>query len=304
MKKGLLLLCLAFPFVMLQAQTVIFSDNFDSYTAGQLLCTQNNTDWTTWSNAPGTAEDAYISTEQAVSGSNSLKIEGTSDIMYLFNNRTTGVFDIDFNYYVPSSGNGAYFNIQHYTQPGQDWAFECRFHSSGMGYLFQNGELSNFSFPADTWFPIKVHIDLDNDSLAIFLNGESVETWPFSYTDSGDSGICQLGLLNFFAGSAMPNTPGTYYVDDFVFTQLSTTGIEAYSNNSSIRLYPNPATDMLNIRSDNEILKASIMNIDGQVVKSISGNFNNIGISDLSNGLYFVNICTENGTETLKFIKK
>ncbi len=288
---------------MLQAQTVIFSDNFDSYTAGQQLCTQNNTDWTTWSNAPGGDEDAYISTEQAVSGSNSLKIEGTSDIMYMFNNRTTGVYDIDFNYYVPSSGEGAYFNIQHYTQPGQDWAFECRFHSSGMGYLIQNGELSYFSFPADTWFPIKVHIDLDNDSLAIFLNGESVETWPFSYTDSGDSGICQLGLLNFFAGSAMPNTPGTYYVDDFVFTQLSPTGIKEY-NSSNIRLYPNPATALLSISSEKDIQHAEIMNIDGQLVKTISGHFHNVGISDLSDGLYFVKVYTEAGVETLKFVKK
>ena len=288
---------------MLQAQTVIFSDNFDSYTAGQQLCTQNNTNWTTWSNAPGGDEDAYISTEQAVSGSNSLKIEGSSDIMYMFNNRTTGVYDIDFNYYVPSSGEGAYFNIQHYTQPGQDWAFECRFHSSGMGYLIQNGELSYFSFPADTWFPIKVHIDLDNDSLAIFLNGESVETWPFSYTDSGDSGICQLGLLNFFAGSAMPNTPGTYYVDDFVFTQLSPTGIKEY-NSSNIRLYPNPATALLSISSEKEIQHAEIMNIDGQLVKTISGHFHNVGISDLSDGLYFVKVYTEAGVETLKFVKK
>jgi hypothetical protein len=303
MKKSLLLFCLAFPFVMLQAQTVIFSDNFDNYTAGQQLCTQNNTDWTTWSNAPGTAEDAYISTEQSVSGSNSLKIEGSSDIMYLFDNRTTGAFDIDFNYYVLSSGKGAYFNIQHYTQPGQDWAFECRFHNSGAGYLLQNGELSNFSFPADTWFPIKVHIDLDNDSLAIFIDGESIETWPFSYTDSGDGGICQLGLLNFFAGSAMPNTPGTYYVDDFVFTQLSPTGIKEH-NSSDIRLYPNPATDLLSISSEKEIQHAEIMNIDGQLVKSISGQFNSIGISDLSNGFYFVKVYTENGTETIKFIKK
>ena len=294
---------MAFPFVMLQAQTVIFSDNFDSYTAGQQLCTQNNTDWTTWSNAPGTAEDAYISTEQAVSGSNSLKIEGSSDIMYLFNNQTTGAFEIDFNYYVPSEGNGAYFNIQHYTQPGQDWAFECRFHNNGMGFLLQNGELSYFSYPADTWFPIKVRIDLDNDSLAIILNGESVETWPFSYTDSGDSGICQLGLLNFFAGSAMPNTPGTYYVDDFVFSQIPSTGIKTY-NSSSIRLYPNPATELLNISSENEILNIGIYNVEGQLVKYVSDHFNSIGISDLSNGIYFVKVYTENGTETLKFIKK
>ena len=303
MKKSLLLLCLAFPFVMLQAQTVIYSDNFDSYTAGQQLCTQNGTNWGTWNNTPGTAEDAYISTEQAVSGSNSLKIEGTSDIIYRFNNQTSGVYEIDFNYYVPSSGNGAYFNIQHFTQPGQEWAFECAFYINGMAYLNQAQNPVTFNFPNDAWFPVKIVIDLDNDDVTLLINGESVETSPFSYTAENENGTCQLGSINFFAGSAMPNASGTYYVDDIVVSQLPATGIQEHSN-SSIRLYPNPATDLLNISSEKEIQHAEIMNIDGQLVKTISSQFNSIGISDLSDGLYFVKIYTENGTETLKFIKK
>ncbi|MCQ2279655.1 MAG: hypothetical protein MJZ49_02490 [Bacteroidales bacterium] len=113
MKKCLSFFCLLVAVMALQAQTVIFTDNFDSYTAGQRLCSQNNTDWTTWSNAPGGIEDAYISTEQAVSGSNSLKITGNNDIIYRFSNQTSGVFDVEFKYYVPSSGQGAYFSLQH-----------------------------------------------------------------------------------------------------------------------------------------------------------------------------------------------
>lgn len=303
MKKQLLLLCLAFPFVMLQAQTVIFSDNFDSYTAGQQLCTQNNTDWDTWNNNPGSGEDAYISTEQAVSGSNSLKIEGTNDLIYRFDNQTTGVYEIDFNYYVPSDGSGAYFNIQHYTQPGVQWAFECAFYINGMAYLNQAQNPVTFNFPNDAWFPVKIVIDLDNDDVTLLINGESVETSPFSYTAENENGTCQLGSINFFAGSAMPNASGTYYVDDFVVTQLPSTGIEEHSN-SAIRIYPNPATDVLNISSDNEILNAEILNIDGQLVKTISGNYRNVGISELSNGLYFVNVYTANGKVTHKFIKK
>jgi hypothetical protein len=288
---------------MLQAQTVLFSDNFDSYTAGQQLCTQNNTDWVTWTNIPGSTEDAYITTEQAASGSNSLKIEGSSDLIYRFDNQTTGVYEIDFNYYIASVGSGAYFNIQHYTQPGVQWAFECAFSTYGVAYLRQNENLVTFSFPNDTWFPIKVVIDLDNDSLAIFINGESLETAPFSYTADGNNGVCQLGSLNFFAGSANPNTSGTYYVDDFVVTQLPTSGIEVLNDNI-ISIYPNPATDLLNISSDNEILNAEIINIDGQLVKSVSNHFNSIGISELSNGFYFVNVYTETGKKTYKFIKK
>lgn len=220
MKKFLLLFCLAFPFVMIQAQNVIFSDNFDSYTAGQKLCSQNNTDWTTWSNAPGGSEDAVISTEQASSGSNSLKVTGTNDIIYRFSNQTSGVFDIDFNYYVPSSGSGAYFNLQHYYNPGIEWAFESFLYNSGTGYITINGSNTNFSFPINSWFPVKIHVDLDNNSATLTVNNTDVTTWTFSNTSDNTSGICQLGSVNFYAG-APNNGSGTYYVDDFVFSEIS-----------------------------------------------------------------------------------
>ena len=220
MKKVLFLFCLAVTCVMLQAQTVVYSDNFDSYTAGQKLCSQNNTNWTTWSNTPGSAEDAVISTEQANTPSNSLKITGGNDIIYRFSNQTSGVFDIDFKYYVPSSGNGAYFNVQHYYNPGMEWAFESFLYNSGTGYVKINGANTNFSFPSNAWFPIKIHVDLDNNSASLTVNNTDVLTWTFSNTADNASGICQLGSVNFYAGA--PNdASGTYYVDDFVFTEIS-----------------------------------------------------------------------------------
>ena len=55
MKKILLSLMFVFAATSLMfAQTVVFSDNFDSYTAGSHLA-QSNSAWTTWSNAPAVA---------------------------------------------------------------------------------------------------------------------------------------------------------------------------------------------------------------------------------------------------------
>ena len=221
MKKLVLFVCLMCGMMAaLQAQNVVFSDNFDSYTAGQKLCSQNNTDWTTWSNSPGSAEDAVISTEQASSGSNSLKITGSNDIIYRFSNQTTGVFDVEFDYYIPSTGSGAYFNIQHYYNPGVQWAFECYFTNSGTGYISVASNTYNFSMPNNAWFPVKVHIDLDQDSITVTVNNVDVQTWPFSYESNTVNGINQLGSINFYAG-APNNATGTYYVDNFTFTEIS-----------------------------------------------------------------------------------
>ena len=190
MKKLVLFVCLMCGMMAaLQAQNVVFSDNFDSYTAGQKLCSQNNTDWTTWSNSPGSAEDAVISTEQASSGSNSLKITGSNDIIYRFSNQTTGVFDVEFDYYIPSTGSGAYFNIQHYYNPGVQWAFECYFTNNGTGYIDVANNTYNFTMPNDAWFHVKAHIDLDMDSITVTVNNVDVHTWPFSYESNSVNGI-------------------------------------------------------------------------------------------------------------------
>jgi len=57
-------------------------DNMDSYVAGQYLALQSD-DWTTWSGTPGGADDGYVVDELAFSGSNSLKVEGsTTDLVH------------------------------------------------------------------------------------------------------------------------------------------------------------------------------------------------------------------------------
>ena len=199
------------------AQTVVFSDNFDSYTAGSHLA-QSSSAWTTWSDTPGSSEDGVISTAQAASAPNSLYITGANDQLYPFGNYTTGHYTLTFNYYVPSTGNGAYFNIQHILL--QQWALECYFNSTGGGYLSVGGTEYNFTSPTDAWFPMEFDVDMDNDQATLTVNNELVHTWPFSYQQGNTNGVNQLAGINFYAG-APNNASGSYYVDDFVVTEVS-----------------------------------------------------------------------------------
>ena len=64
------------------SQTIVFADNFDTYTASQQLACQNPTVWTTWAGNPCNAtEDAYISNVYSFSGGNSLVIRQNNDIV-------------------------------------------------------------------------------------------------------------------------------------------------------------------------------------------------------------------------------
>ena len=218
MKKGLLFFLLMFAAVSFTfAQTVVFSDNFDSYTAGSHLA-QSNSAWTTWSSAPGSSEDGVISSTQAASAPNSLYITGSNDQLYPFGNYTTGHYTLTFNYYVPSTGNGGYFNIQHILK--NQWALECYFNSTGGGYLSVGGQEYNFSSPTNAWFPIEFDVDMDNDQASLTVNNVAVHTWPFSYQQGNTNGVNQLAGINFYAG-APNNATGTYYVDDFIVTEVS-----------------------------------------------------------------------------------
>jgi len=200
------------------AQTVVFSDNFDSYTAGSHLA-QSNSAWTTWNNAPGGSEDGVISTAQAASVPNSLCISGSNDQVYPFGNYTTGHYIVTFNMYIPSSGNGGYFNIQHVLL--QQWSYECYFYNNGSGYLKVGGSTINFTYPSNEWFPVVMDVDMDQDQTSLTINNVLVNSWPFHYTaDATTGGVNQLAGIDLYAG-APNNLSGTYYVDDFVVTELS-----------------------------------------------------------------------------------
>jgi hypothetical protein len=240
MKKYLLSLMLMFAVCICgMAQTIVFSDNFDSYTVGNHLA-QSNSAWTTWSHLPGSAEDGIISNDQAVSTPNSLFISGSNDQVYPFGNYTTGHYLVSFNYFVPSTGNGAYFNIQHVLL--QEWAFSCNFYNNGDGYLKVGNAMYTFTCPSDTWFPIAFDLDMDNDQASLTINNTPVHTWPFHYQELDTNGTNQLAGINLYAGSPNSGVSGTYYVDDFVVTELSAAQVGEFDvsiDNITVSMAPN-----------------------------------------------------------------
>jgi len=66
----------------LSAQTVVFEENFDSFTAGEGIAAQSD-DFYTW-NSADTGTDAGVSDSYASSGANSVEVSfaGGSDVVY------------------------------------------------------------------------------------------------------------------------------------------------------------------------------------------------------------------------------
>lgn len=69
---------------------------------------------------------------------------------------------------------------------------------------------------------------------------------------------------------------------------------------SNLRVYPNPTTGILNIKSDNRIISAQLVNLAGQVVveSAINGNQGAINTSELNQGIYMLKLTSEKGVVT------
>jgi len=71
-------------------------------------------------------------------------------------------------------------------------------------------------------------------------------------------------------------------------------------------IYPNPASDKLNIKAKTQISNVEILNLLGQAMGSYKVNSNDaqIDIASLSAGTYFVRVTIDNASKVYKFIKK
>ena len=92
---------------------------------------------------------------------------------------------------------------------------------------------------------------------------------------------------------------------------LDKTNVDEFAllNQTHLLVYPNPATDVLNINISNSSFKNSevvVYNISGaEVIKTNMANTNaQLNIETLSNGVYFVKVSNQNGfNKTVKFVK-
>lgn len=83
---------------------------------------------------------------------------------------------------------------------------------------------------------------------------------------------------------------------------LSITGQNMLSN--KIKIYPNPAKDILQIEvSENiEIQEITLINLEGKPIKNQTGSFESIDVADLPVETYFIRIKTNHGVLTEKII--
>ncbi|MEN6578468.1 MAG: hypothetical protein ABFD90_19135, partial [Phycisphaerales bacterium] len=173
---------------------VWFSDGFEGYEAGSDLHGQAG--WKGWQNTA--TAGAPASNVRAFSGTNSVEVVGSADLVHEFD-VAGGVVEFSIMQYIPSGTTGTTFVIlmNQYDDPGAtlDWSTQTEFHLDTGVINFWHGGTGTIVY--DQWVEVKCVINLDANTIEHYYNG------ALAFTDQwDDSGHVTLQAVDLFGNSA------------------------------------------------------------------------------------------------------
>mgnify|MGYP003310329779 CR=1 FL=1 len=127
-------------------------------------------------------------------------------------------------------------------------------------------------------------------------------TYPAAYNSSNDNPDARWVSLDGYSWEDV----APYGFDGAVWMIGCTTGDEPNTgintvSDASISVYPNPTSDLLTITAEG-LKEVNILDVNGRVV--MTANTNTVDMSNLSNGVYFVSVVTNNGVSTRSIVKE
>lgn len=273
MKKGLLLIA-AIIFIAFNSNAQILSEDFE----GTGLAVNDDIALTGWSNVMEVGTRAWI--------------------------------------YKEYNSNGyAQFSSYNSTEANEAWLITPAIDLTGY-----TGTSLSFDINVGYWkhagFSVLISTDFAGTvSSANWTDVTSSFTIPTTPTDTYGT-FATAGSMDLSSYSGMIYVAFKYVGDDnagetttFQVDNVTVTGTASVNNiSSSTKLFPNPASSVLNVQSEVSISNISVANVIGQTVLNVNNvNADNykLELNTLTNGVYLININNVDGTSSVaKFVKK
>lgn len=170
------------------------------------------------------------------------------------------------------------------------------------------------------WKVAAVDQDYDNETYSVYVSNDNTvaamqasSTNLLSQSSLGVPSLTEFELdISAFAGQSVVyfafrhhNSSDEFAIvlDDIQIIASTLGSSEFFLNNFTI--YPNPTVDVLNIESKNGLSanEIRITDLSGKVVKE-QKDATSVNVSDLATGTYIIDVTTNEGRATSKFIKK
>ena len=211
------------------------SFDFNDGVAGAKIAQTYGDPWTTWSNHPGTSEDGVF---DEAGGSMAAHFTFGNDQVVKLGDPSTGVYDLEFDAYVPEGKNG-YFNVlHHFAGSNSTWAMQVYLQMTNDGQnstqapghgTVHAGSNATCDLPCvyDEWMHFRVHVDADNDVAELYFNvvGQAEElyaTWQWSLDSFGENQADRvLGAMNFYPPDENNPESSEFYIDNLTVTLQS-----------------------------------------------------------------------------------
>ena len=220
---GLLFLFLGASATLCVSAIGPWSDNFDTYTNGQLLDgTSDDGGWRGWANNP--LAFGTVTTAKYRSAPHGLDIKAASDLVHFYND-TEGKWVYTAWIFIPTGQSGGtyggtYFIMQDvYTSGGSDthWAVQLQF--DNINNVVESEFDAGFTPPLiyNQWKQIRIVADFDTDWLEIYYDNQLLIEKPWtSGVNNGGDGVRCLATVDLFADSST-----TVYYDDLSWLPYS-----------------------------------------------------------------------------------
>ena len=195
---------------------IVFSEDFESFTVGTVL--HEEAGWEGWYGDAGAA--ASVSNQYAYSGTKSIEVDSSADAVQVLD-ITEGKWVLTVMQYIPSGTSGeTRFHMQNTYRNGTIGRSVQWFFSLGAGTMGDDYDpAASASIIYDEWVELKLIIDLDNDLLEQYYDGEliSARAWV-------DSGTSQIQSIDLFGNGA-----SSVYYDDFLIQDYLSSLVTAHA---------------------------------------------------------------------------
>ena len=281
---------------------VILDDNFNSYTVGN-LGTQGG-----WNRDGGSAGEAKIAEINAASYGKSLQLARTTtadmwiykDVSAGWTTRTSGnnILEVKVNFYSGSGSGLGQTQVQLTADGSSDYNIGTILYSNNskeLTFFNKNSTTLNplVTLADNTWYNISLYYNYINGETKISVNG----TVYGPYASTANKNLTELSLYT----GVGTLTSG---IDNISINAVNSAvlGTDEIITKSSLKVYPNPISDIVNITSDKKISAVSINDLSGK--KLIETKETKLNIKSFSKGIYLLTVKYEDGIiENKKIIK-
>lgn len=171
----------------------------------------------------------------------------------------------------------------------------------------------------------KRYNDNSNDKLQIMVSTDCGDHWTTIFNKSGSALATGANTTSNYVAGADEYVNQTIDLSDFIsndkvivkfaFTSaygnniwvdnINVTGVQSIEEEDmTISIYPNPATDVVSINSEKAINQIDVYDANGRLVTTYTNVNNTINVKNLANGIYMLNVVTEEGIIVKKIVKE